>query len=196
MILSRKFDEAFLYASDAHRGQFRKETSIPYMAHLLGAAAIALDYGANEEEATAALLHDVAEDAGGRARLDDVRQRFGDIVASIVEGCTDTFETPKPDWRPRKEKYLAHIVEATPSVRLVSAADKLHNARTILRDFRRVGDALWVRFKGGKDGTLWYYRALSNAFMSVDRNELSEELDRVVSKIEDLAGSETSSIRK
>lgn len=190
MNLSSRFEDALQYAAQIHATQKRKGTEIPYVAHLLGVASIALEYGATEDEAIGALLHDAAEDAGGRARLDDVRQRFGPAVGLIVEGCTDTFETPKPDWKTRKEKYLAHLPEAPRSVLLVSACDKLHNARAILRDYRIRGEQLWPRFTGGKAGTLGYYRSLVNAYRkAADHSirELVDELDRVVTEIETLA---------
>ena len=164
MHLSPRFEQALHYAVLIHAGQIRKGTEIPYLAHLLGVASIALEYGANEEEAIGALLHDAGEDAGGRGRIEDIRQRFGDAVANIVEGCTDTDVVPKPAWRKRKEDYIAHVHSASASVRLVSASDKLHNARAILRDYRVHGEELWGRFTGGKEGTLWYYRSLVNAF--------------------------------
>ena len=151
------------------------------MAHLLGVASIALDHGADEEEAIGALLHDAVEDQGGAPTLAEIRRRFGDRVAGIVEGCTDSDATPKPPWRARKEAYVAHVRHASPSVRLVSASDKLHNARTVLADFRTCGEELWGRFKGGRDGTLWYYRALVDAYSAAGRTPLVEELDRVVS---------------
>ena len=190
MNLTPRFDQALHYAALIHAGQLRKETEIPYLAHLLGVASIALEYGANEDEAIGALLHDAGEDAGGDGRIADIRQRFGDAVADIVQGCTDTVTMPKPPWRARKEEYIAHVVTASASVRLVSTSDKLHNARAILRDYRRIGETVWTRFNGGKDGTLWYYRALVTAFQQVERNELNEELDRVVTELEELAGQE------
>jgi GTP pyrophosphokinase len=162
----------------------RKATEIPYLAHLLGVASIALEYGANEDEAIAALLHDAVEDAGGAERLEDIRRRFGEAVAKIVDECSDTDEIPKPPWRERKEKYIEHVTHASKSAQLVSAADKLHNARSILKDYRAVGEALWSRFNGGREGTLWYYRALADAFRSVENNELVDELERVVREIE------------
>jgi len=124
---------------------------------------------------------------GGRERLEDIRRRFGDEVAEIVAGCTDTYEDPKPAWRPRKEAYIAHVATASSSVRLVSAADKLHNARSILADLRSLGEELWDRFTGGKEGTLWYYRALTETYKRAGTNAVVEELDRVVGKIETLA---------
>ena len=187
MNLSPRFSEALSYACEIHQGQIRKGTAIPYIAHLLGVTGIALEYGADEDQAIAALLHDAAEDAGGEPRLQDIRRRFGQRVADYVRACTDTVESPKPPWRERKEAYIAHIASADPAALLISAADKLHNARNILKDFRATGDAVWSRFNGGKDGTLWYYRALVVAFRKVIPSDLVEELDRVVSEIERLA---------
>jgi (p)ppGpp synthase/HD superfamily hydrolase len=187
MHLSSKFEEALHYAVLIHAGQLRKDTDIPYLAHLLGVASIALEYGATEVEAIGALLHDAGEDAGGRGRIEDISQRFGDAVADIVEGCTDTVVVPKPEWRKRKEDYIAHVAKASHSVRLVSASDKLHNARAILRDYRTHGDRLWSRFTGEKSGTLWYYRELVTAFTNAEKNELVAELERVVSEIEALS---------
>ena len=187
MNLSSKFDQALHYAVLIHAYQKRKDTEIPYLAHLLGVVSIALEHGANEDEAIGALLHDAGEDAGGDGRIEDIRHRFGDAVADMVRGCTDAVTIPKPPWQRRKEDYIAHVPKASASVRLVSASDKLHNARAILRDFRRLGDALWGRFTGGKEGTLWYYRALVTAFREAGTSELVEELDRVVSEIEQLA---------
>lgn len=184
MLLSPRFEQALHYASVIHAGQLRKGTEVPYLAHLLGVTSIALEYGADEDEAIGALLHDAGEDAGGEGRIEDIRYRFGDAVADIVRGCTDTVETPKPAWRARKEKYIAHIPTASPSIRLVSASDKLHNARAILRDVRELGDVLYERFTGGKEGTLWYYRALVNAFYEAGASPLIEELDRTVSELE------------
>jgi (p)ppGpp synthase/HD superfamily hydrolase len=190
MALSARFEEALILAVRWHAGQVRKETTIPYIAHLLGVASIVLEQGADEDEAIAALLHDAVEDQGGAVALEEIRRRFGDAVAEIVAGCTDAWTTPKPPWRERKEAYIAHLRHASPSVRLVSAADKLHNARSILADYRAIGEALWSRFNGGKAGTLWYYRALVETLRSSDPAPLVEELDRVVSEIERLARTE------
>jgi (p)ppGpp synthase/HD superfamily hydrolase len=183
-----KFEEALPYAARLHRDQTRKGTETPYVTHLLAVAAIVGENGGTEDETIAALLHDAPEDRGGRKRLEDIRERFGDAIAEIVDGCTDTYENPKPAWRPRKEAYVAHVAQAPPSVQLVSAADKLHNARSILADLRALGDELWDRFTGGKDGTLWYYRALVEAYAKNGANPVVEELDRVVREIEALAG--------
>ena len=187
MSYGEKFEEALLYASRLHRDQTRKGTDTPYVTHLLAVAAIVGESGGTEDEVVAALLHDAPEDRGGKERLRDIRERFGDEVAEIVAGCTDTYEDPKPEWRPRKEAYVAHVATVTASVRLVSAADKLHNARSILADLRSLGDELWNRFTGGQEGTLWYYRALIEAYAGAGANPIVEELDRVVREIEALA---------
>lgn len=149
---------------------------------------IALDHGATEDEAIGALLHDAAEDAGGKPVVLEIRRRFGPAVADIVAGCSDTFETPKPPWRRRKEAYVAHLATASPSVLLVSASDKLHNVRAVTTDYRRIGEAVWARFNGGRDGTLWYYRTLADSFLKLKRNNLSEELYVAVRELEQLAG--------
>jgi GTP pyrophosphokinase len=187
MTLSPRFEEALTYATRLHARQLRKGGGIPYIAHLLGVASIAFQYGANEDEAIAGLLHDAVEDQGGAATREEIRRRFGDKVAEIVGGCTDADTFPKPPWKRRKETYVAHIRNAPASVRLVSACDKLQNARAILADYRVLGDSLWGRFSGGKDGTLWYYRALVQAFREAGTSPLIEELARVVSEIERLA---------
>ncbi len=187
MRLSPQFEKALIYATRIHGGKLRKKTRIPYVAHILGVTAIALEYSANETEAIAALLHDAVEDCGGAKRLRDIERKFGKKVARIVEGCTDTFQTPKPPWRERKENYIAHLKRAAASTWLVSAADKLHNARAILHNLREEGDNLWSRFNGGKEGALWYYRSLVSAFREHGSNELIEELDRVMTEIERLA---------
>lgn len=187
MPYTEKFESALLYATQLHRYQERKGSGLPYVTHLLAVASIVGENGGTEDEVIAALLHDAPEDMGGEARLEDIRRRYGDAVAGIVKGCTDTYEDPKPEWRPRKEDYVAHVARAPSSVRLVSAADKLHNARSILADLRTLGEGLWERFTGGKDGTLWYYRALVEAYRKTGNNNLIEELDRVVQEIEALA---------
>lgn len=174
-------------AVQLHATQVRKGTTIPYAAHLLGVASIALEHGADEDEAIAALLHDAVEDQGGQPVLDRIREQFGDRVADIVHGCTDADATPKPPWRERKEAYIAHIAHAPQSTRLVSASDKLHNARAILLDYRTHGEALWDRFRGGRAGTLWYYRSLVEAFRAQGSTPLVDELARTVAEIERLS---------
>jgi GTP pyrophosphokinase len=183
-LLTDRFDRALLYASRAHAGQTRKGTAMPYIGHLLAVTAIALEHGADEDEAIGALLHDAVEDAGGKARLDDIRAAFGDRVARIVEGCTDTDVTPKPPWQARKEQYVAHLEsETNRSVLLVSAADKLANTRAILGDYLESGDEVWTRFSGRRDGTLWYYRELSAIFTAKLDSPLSRDLARTVAEL-------------
>jgi len=189
MKISEKFEEALIYATQAHGNQMRKKTGIPYIAHILGVTAIALEYGASETEAISALLHDTVEDCGGADRLRDIREKFGDDVAGIVDGCTDTYETPKPPWLERKRAYIEHLKDSDSSTRLVSASDKLHNTRAILAELRRHGTDVFDRFGGKKDGTLWYYRTLVTAFREHgNHTDLIGELDRVVTEIEKLAG--------
>ena len=165
----------------------RKKTRIPYIGHLLGVTAIAMEYGASETEAIGALLHDAVEDCGGPSRQREIEELFGKEVGEIVAGCTDTDQTPKPPWQERKEKYIAHLGMASASTRLVSASDKLHNARAILHNLREDGDEIWTRFNGGKERTLWYYRSLVIALRRPGDNALINELDRVVTEIEELA---------
>lgn len=186
-MLSERFTTALTYATQLHANQVRKGSGVPYVAHLLGVASIALEYGANEDEAIAALLHDAIEDQGGAATREEIRDRFGDNVTAIVDGCTDADTTPKPPWRQRKEAYIAHIPTASPSVLLVSLADKLYNAQSILKDYRVLGESLWERFQGRKEGTIWYYRALVDAFKKTGTTVIIEELERVVTQIELLA---------
>lgn len=182
-----RFREALLYAAQLHATQVRKGSGTPYVAHLLAVAAIVLEHGGDEDEAIAALLHDAIEDQGGDATRREISRRFGPRVTRIVDECTDTDIEPKPPWRARKEAYLAHLPQASASARLVSAADKLHNARSILADYRQLGDAVWQRFKGGRDGTLWYYLELVRIFQEAGRSPLSEELARVVAELQRLA---------
>jgi (p)ppGpp synthase/HD superfamily hydrolase len=185
--LSRQFEKALVYATRVHGGQLRKKTKIPYIAHILGVTAIALEYGANETEAIAALLHDAVEDCGGAKRLRDIERKFGKAVAKIVDGCTDTDQVPKPPWLERKKAYVAHVRDASMPTKLVSASDKLHNIRAILMNYREEGEKLWTRFNGGKHGTLWYYRALVTAFSGKRIQPLIQEIDRVLTELERLA---------
>jgi GTP pyrophosphokinase len=187
MMLSQRFEDAFAFANRKHADQARKGTTIPYAAHLLSVAGIALTYGADEDEAIAALLHDAVEDQGGAVTREEIRAQFGDRVTAIVDACSDTDVEPKPPWKERKETYLAHLRGASRSARLISAADKLDNARAILADYRVLGAGLWGRFKGGREGTLWYYRSLLEAFEGFsDMPPMVRELRLVVEEIERL----------
>lgn len=187
MELSSKFEEALLYATRVHGGQLRQKTKIPYIGHLLGVCAIAMEYGASETEAIAALLHDAVEDCGGAERQREIDEKFGKEVGEIVAGCTDSDQNPKPPWRERKGKYIAHLKTASASTRLVSASDKLHNAQAIVHNLRDDGAEVWERFKAGREGAFWYYRSLVIAFREHGENALVAELDRVVTIMERLA---------
>ncbi len=187
MAFTHRFEDALVLAHQLHAKQTRKGTSIPYVGHLLAVTSLVIENGGTEDEAIAALLHDAIEDAGGDRIRRLIRERYGENVLAIVEGCTDTDQTPKPPWRKRKEDYIAHVRHAPPSIRLVSMADKLHNARSILQDYRVIGEDVWKRFTGGKDGSLWYYRALVEVFRASGSSPLLDELDRVVSELERLA---------
>jgi (p)ppGpp synthase/HD superfamily hydrolase len=185
-----RFQQALLFAARVHQGQQRKGTTVPYIAHLLGVTALAMEHGATEDEAIGALLHDAAEDRGGEAMLAEIRAQFGDAVGDIVLGCSDSLvENPadKRPWLDRKHDYVAHVAEATASECLVSAADKLHNVRAVIRDYRAMGDAVWDRFTGGRDGTLWYYEAVSLALWRRWPSTLSDELRRDVEQLLTLA---------
>lgn len=185
--LGPRFEHALLFATRKHDGQTRKGTAVPYVAHLLSVAGLVLEAGGDEDLVIAALLHDVVEDCGGAPMLRQVRRRFGERVAHVVDGCTDTDLDPKPPWRQRKEDYLKHLRTADADVRLVSAADKLHNARSVLADYREIGDRVWERFRGKRDGTLWYYRALLDEFRRQKTNPLINQLERVILELEALA---------
>jgi (p)ppGpp synthase/HD superfamily hydrolase len=185
--LTDRFDTALAYASRTHRLQTRKGSGIPYISHLLAVAAIALENGADEDQAIAALLHDAAEDQGGEARLTDIRAHFGADVAAMVDHCTDTHEEPKPDWRPRKEAYIASLASKPVRSLEVSLADKTHNASAINADLRAHGAAVWDRFTGRKDGSLWYYRALADAFAVLVPGLAAQRFAREVAEMEELA---------
>jgi GTP pyrophosphokinase len=186
MILTQRFHDALGYAMELHGTQARKGTTIPYLAHLLAVASLVIEHGSTEDEAIAALLHDAIEDQGGAPTREEIRRRFGDTVVAIVDGCTDAEVVPKPPWRQRKEAYIAHLQQAPAAVQLVSIADKLHNARAILADYHTLGETLWARFHGGREGTLWYYRTLLQVFREVGTAPaaLIDELDRVIRQLE------------
>jgi (p)ppGpp synthase/HD superfamily hydrolase len=181
MPLSKLYDLALVYASELHRDQVRKGSGIPYIAHLLSVSSRVLSAGGTEIQAIAGLLHDAAEDQGGQATLDEIRSRFGTEVAQIVFDCTDSWIEPKPAWRPRKEAYLAILPKKSPTSLLVSLADKVDNAEAILNDYRNVGEELWDRFTGSREGTIWYYRQLSALFNEVLPGRLARELSQAVS---------------
>ena len=184
--LGPRFLRAFQFAAEKHAGQARKASTIPYIAHLMGVASLVLEAGGAEDLAIAALLHDVVEDCGGAPMQKEVRRRFGKRVAKVVEGCTDTDLFPKPPWRQRKEDYIRHLKTADADTRLVSAADKVHNVRSVLADYREAGESIWSRFRGGREGTLWYYRALLEEFLRGKPNRLVRELELAVTELEAL----------
>ena len=193
--LGDRFGSALAFAADLHRRQQRKGSDVPYVAHLLAVAAIAIEHGATEDEAIAALLHDAIEDqgpayAGGAQGLrSEIRGRFGEEVLAIVEGCTDADTEPKPPWKERKSAYLAHLEKAPRSVLLVACADKLHNVRSMVAGLARAKDreAFWKIFNGGRDGSLWYYRALGKIFLERFPGALAEDLARAVLELTALA---------
>ena len=185
--LGSRFLRAFLFAAEKHKRQARKASTIPYIAHLIGVASLVLEAGGDEDLAIAALLHDVVEDCGGAPMLKEVRRRFGVRVAKVVEGCTDSDTDPKPPWRERKENYIRHLTRANAGTRLVSAADKLNNVRSILADYRQVGEKVWERFNGGREGTLWYYRSLHEEFQRSKPNRLVREFGLAVRELEEIA---------
>jgi (p)ppGpp synthase/HD superfamily hydrolase len=189
MTPTTRFEDALVFAARLHREQRRKSTDVPYIAHLLAVTALVLEYCDDEDTAIAALLHDAIEDQGGAATRELIRERFGQRVVAIVDGSSDTDETPKPPWRARKERYLAHLATAPPEVLLVTTADKLHNARAILADYRLHGEVLWARFNAGREEQLWFYRSMVQtltAVAPVDIQPLVEELARVVDELQTL----------
>ena len=186
-MLGERFDRALLLASELHRTQVRKESGVPYVSHVLAVAALALEHGADEDQAIAALLHDAVEDQGGLPTAERIRAQFGARVADLVLALSDAVVAPKPPWRQRKERYLAHLAHAAADVLLVSACDKVHNARCIVADHAAVGPSLWQRFTGGRDGTLWYYRELAAIFRARGPARLAAELSELTDRMQALA---------
>src|SRR5215212_5688459 len=195
------FAYALAFAARLHAEQTRKGSGTPYISHLLAVTAIVLDHGATENEAIAALLHDAVEDQGGQKTLEEIRRQFGNQVAEIVAACSDTDELPKPPWRERKEAFVERLQTEPYSVRLVVAADKFHNVRDVLRNYRIHGDDLWLHFKGGCDGTLWYYRAVVGALSEAatpeeqQLNALIEEISDTLSLLEEALADRSMQIR-
>jgi (p)ppGpp synthase/HD superfamily hydrolase len=184
----RRFAEAAAYAPEIHTDQTRKGSETPYVAHLLGVASLVLEYGGEEDQAIAGLLHDAIEDVGPEQEK-IIAERFGPRVAAIVRGCTDAIVRPKPPWRARKEAYIAHLADADSDVLLVAAADKLYNARAIVADLRTFGLAVFDRFQGGEAGTIWYYQTLAREFMRLLPGPLSAELSEAAGEMVRLTGS-------
>ncbi len=183
--LTHRFEQALVYATRLHAKQIRKGGNVPYISHLLSVAALVLEDGGDEDEAIAALLHDAVEDQGGKATRQVILDMFGERVSQIVDGCTDAETIPKPPWQERKQQYIEKLRHASVSIRRVALADKLHNARSILSDLYAEGEASWEKFKGGKSGTLWYYRTLLEVFLETDASSwLVQELNRIVNEWE------------
>lgn len=185
--LSDRFLKAFTLAFSLHGEQLRKASETPYIAHLLAVAALVLENGGTEDQAIAALLHDAVEDQGGMDTLNRIRAEFGNRVAELVDGCTDSYTQPKEDWRPRKVAYLEKLKTVPDEVLLISLADKIHNARSILRDLHLRGESTWEKFKGKKSGTLWYYQSLAKVFDEAPYPILQNELRNLVDEIQTLA---------
>jgi (p)ppGpp synthase/HD superfamily hydrolase len=174
-LLTDRYTAAVDYARVAHAAQVKKGTAIPYLAHLLGVSSLVIEYGGDEDQAIAGLLHDVIEDCGAEHEA-AIRARFGERVARIVLACTDgtaeskaegaTPTNPRQEWEARKRRYLAHLDEVGTDALLVSGCDKLHNLRAIAADLANpaIGDAVFTRFKGGREGTIWYYSQLVESF--------------------------------
>jgi len=184
--LTERFEQALVYATRLHAAQIRKATGVPYITHLLSVTALVLEDGGNEDEAIAALLHDAVEDQGGKATRAEIYRLFGEQVVAIVDGCTEFDSLPKPPWRERKQRYLEQLHQGSSSVRRVALADKLHNARSLLSDYRQQGDEIWSMFGAGKEGMLWFYHSLLWVYRSTGSNPLVEELARVIGELEQL----------
>ena len=186
-LLGERFEAAFVMAARLHSTQTRKAKEVPYVSHLMAVASMVLECGGGEDEAIAALLHDGPEDQGGERTLAEIRERFGPVVAGIVEECSDSLvdsdTEKKAPWRERKETFLAALKTATPGCRLVVACDKLHNLRDVLADHERVGDEVFERFTGKREGTAWYYREAARILLPDDNRaarqlaQASRELD-------------------
>ncbi|AKG20732.1 HD domain-containing protein [Calothrix sp. 336/3] len=180
--LSDKFATALVYATRLHSQQRRKISGVPYISHLLSVCALVLEAGGTETEAIAALLHDAIEDQGGSQTREEIREIFGNQVVEIIDGCTECDTYPKPPWQERKRKYITNLRQASASVRLVSLADKLHNARSLLLDSRHKGSEIWQEFQTGKQGTLWFYRELLQVYQG--HGVLTEEFARSLAELE------------
>jgi GTP pyrophosphokinase len=185
-VITQRFVAALTLALDLHRLQLRKGTTIPYASHLLAVVALVLEHGGSEDQAIAAALHDAVEDQGGQPTLDRIYAQFGPHVGRLVEALTDADSTPKPPWRERKERYVAHVATMPEDAVLVTLADKVHNARTIVGDLRVHGEETWARFKGGREGTRWYYRALATELRKrvAASTPLMLELESLVKEME------------
>ena len=181
--LTPQFEAALVYATQLHAQQRRKVTRIPYIAHLLSVTALVLEDGGSEEEAIAALLHDAVEDQGGAATRAEICRRFGSDVTAIVDGCTEPDKTPGMAWKEHKRLYLQQLRQASPQVRRVALADKLHNARSLLVNFRLEGESIWNQFKGGKENVLWLGNAQLELFRQTSNSWMVAELEGAVREL-------------
>lgn len=185
---SERLDEAFALARRLHQGQTRKGSSTPYLSHLLAVSGIVSEYGGDEDQVIAALLHDAVEDQGGWPLLAEIQAQFGDRVATLVEACTDAFDRPKPPWKERKLGYLARIPLSPPDARVIIAADKIHNLRSMIADYERVGERLWDRFTASRDETMWYYGAVRDALRPDWNHPALVEFQRTLSALRAIIG--------
>ncbi|MCL4694857.1 MAG: HD domain-containing protein [Candidatus Hydrogenedentes bacterium] len=183
MAYSTRIDDAFAFAHRVHRDQRRKGSGAPFITHVMSVAALVGEHGGDEEQLIAALLHDAVEDGEGRETLGEIRAAFGGRVADLVEGCTDAFVRPKPPWLERKENFIEAIKGAPPDLRLIVAADKIHNVRTIARDLQEEGACVWDRFQGKRDGSLWYYTRILEVLSNGWQHPILDELRRVVEQL-------------
>lgn len=182
--LGDRFIDALGYCTRVHATQLRASDGRPYVAHLLRVTGLVIQDGGSEEEAIAALLHDAVEDQGGIERLNEIRERYGHVVAEIVDECTDSYGDPKPTWRRRKEQYLEELDRASPGALRVSLADKLDNVRTMVRRYRARDEVQWSRSGKSRDDLRWYYRALASKFCELRPGPLAAELGRAVAEID------------
>lgn len=185
-ILTQKFEQALIYTTRLHAQQVRKATGVPYISHLLSVTALVLEAGGNEEEAIAALLHDAVEDQGGEATRTEIYHHFGERIVAIVDDCTEFRTEIKPPWQERKLHYIEQLRVGSPAARRVALADKLHNMRSLLFDYRQQGEAIWSAFSTGKEGMLWFYHSLLTMYREVAPSPMVEELARVVTELEQL----------
>lgn len=185
--LWRDLSRAAEFALTIHARQVRKGSGAPYISHLLGVASLILEYGGDEEQAVAGLLHDAIEDQGAHQEA-VIEDRFGPSVAALVRACSDTDATPKPPWRARKSAFIESLSTVAPRALLIITADKLHNVRSIITDLRFVGAEIFDRFTGGAAGSLWYYRTISDALSALAPGPAAAELATAVGELEWLAG--------
>ncbi|MEO0533332.1 MAG: HD domain-containing protein [Cyanobacteria bacterium P01_A01_bin.123] len=183
LVLTHTFEKALEYAVQLHRHQWRKVNEAPYVSHLLAVAALVLEDGGSESEAIAALFHDAVEDQGGDSTLAQIRVRFGEAVAEIVQGCTEPPRAQYPSWYDHKRAYFEQVRSALPAVQRVLLADKLHNGRSLLRNWAEFGEAMWGAFKGDRAQVLWFYQQAATCFGEVKSGWMADELARVAERL-------------